>query len=103
LICPLASVNAQDAYLILPGGLTWDPPILDTVEAHLITGSEREKETDGSLGDYVDGCESHFLLADAYSALAAAVCDREQIQYAPPIVLFENTPQSRIVAAWSMG
>lgn len=47
--------------------------ILPTVDAHLITGSEREKEEDGSLGDYVDQVANHFLLADGYSALAELV------------------------------
>jgi len=44
--------------------------ILEEVESHLITGSERGKEKDGNLGDYVDQCANHFLLADGYSALA---------------------------------
>lgn len=44
--------------------------IVETLEAHLITGSEREKLADGTKGDYVDQCANHFLLADAYSALA---------------------------------
>jgi hypothetical protein len=46
------------------------PVILETLDEHLIVGSEREELKDGSLGDYVDGCENHFLLADAYSGLA---------------------------------
>ena len=83
--------------MLLPRMTPGHPPILDTVEAHLITGSERAKEADGTLGDYVDACENHFLLANAYSALAASICGREQIQYAPPIVLFENTRRSRII------
>ena len=49
-------------------------PILTTLEAHLLTGSEREKDAAGALGDYVGGCDNHLLLADAYSALAALVC-----------------------------
>ncbi len=44
--------------------------IVDMLEAHLITGSEREKLPDNTKGDYVDQCANHFLLADAYSALA---------------------------------
>lgn len=40
------------------------------IEAHLVTGSERAKEKDGTLGDYVDQCANHLLLADGYSALA---------------------------------
>jgi len=40
------------------------------LETHIITGSEREIMPDGNKGDYVDKCANHFLLADAYSALA---------------------------------
>ena len=60
--------------MLLPRMTPGHPPILDAVEAQLITGSEREKEEDGTLGDYVDGCENHFLLADGYSALASLIC-----------------------------
>ena len=28
-----------------------------------------------SLGDYVDGCENHLLLADGYSKLAEIICE----------------------------
>ena len=45
-------------------------PILETLDAHLITGSERSLEKDGAPGDYSDRCANHLLLADAYSALA---------------------------------
>jgi len=83
--------------MLLPRMSPGHPPILDTVEAHLITGSERQKETDGTLGDYVAACENHFLLANAYSGLAASVCGREEVQYAPSIMLFENTRRSRII------
>lgn len=51
-------------------------PLLDELDAHLITGSERVKEEDGSLGDYVDGVPNHFLLADSYSALAELVGEK---------------------------
>jgi len=60
--------------MLLPRVTPGHPPIIDTVDAHLITGSEREKEEDGTLGDYVDGCENHFMLADGYSALAQVIC-----------------------------
>lgn len=50
-------------------------PVVDQVSAHIVSGSEREKEEDGSLGDYVDQCENHFLLADAYSALAELIAE----------------------------
>jgi hypothetical protein len=48
---------------------TGSDPILGLVEAHLVTGSERVKEG-SNVGDYVDGCANHLLLADGYSALA---------------------------------
>jgi Phage terminase large subunit (GpA) len=60
--------------MLLPRQTPGHPPLLDLLEAHLVTGSEREKETDGTLGDYVDGCENHFLLADGYSKLAEILC-----------------------------
>jgi hypothetical protein len=60
--------------LLLPRQTPGCPPILATVDAHLITGSEREKEPDGTLGDYVDQAENHFLLADGYSKLAEVIC-----------------------------
>lgn len=46
------------------------PLILDTLDAHLLVGSEREESKAGEPGDYVDQAENHFTLADAYSALA---------------------------------
>jgi hypothetical protein len=45
------------------------PKIIETLDHHLITGSARE-EVDGEKGDYVDKCDNHLLLADAYSGLA---------------------------------
>lgn len=53
--------------VLLPGG---ELPIVKTLERHLIAGSEREREEDGSLGDYKDGIENHLTLANGYSALA---------------------------------
>jgi hypothetical protein len=44
--------------------------IVETMERHFITGSERELNKDGEKGDYRDKCANHFLLANAYSALA---------------------------------
>ncbi|HEY1663760.1 MAG TPA: phage terminase large subunit family protein [Verrucomicrobiae bacterium] len=64
----------QIPMMLLPRMTPEHSPILDTVEAHLITGSEREKAADGSQGDYVDACENHFLLADGYSKLAEIIC-----------------------------
>ena len=50
------------------------PAICETMEAHFITGSERVKEKDGSLGSYVDGVPNHLVFADAYSALCELEC-----------------------------
>jgi hypothetical protein len=72
--------------MLLPRLTPGHPPILNLVDAHLITGSEREKETSGTLGDYVDGCENHLLLADGYSKLAEIVCTGSpagKFSYAP--------------------
>ena len=60
--------------MLMPRMTPGHPPILDAVEAHFITGSEREKEEDGTLGDYVDGCENHFMLANGYSKVAEIIC-----------------------------
>jgi len=57
--------------LLLPRRTPGAPAILETLDAHLLAGSQREKDPKtGELGDYVDGVENHLLLADAYSALA---------------------------------
>jgi len=53
--------------LLLPS-ISGGDPIPGLIEAHFVTGSERNN--DGALGDYVDHCPNHFLLANAYSALA---------------------------------
>lgn len=45
------------------------PRVLEQLDDHLLVGSEREEES----GDYVDKCENHFLLADAYSAAAETI------------------------------
>jgi len=59
--------------LLLPLRVPGQPPILKLVDAHHVTGSERAKSADGSLGDYVDGCENHLLLANGYAKLAEIV------------------------------
>lgn len=46
------------------------PLILETLDSHILVGSEREETAAGEPGDYVDQAENHLLLADAYSALA---------------------------------
>jgi hypothetical protein len=57
--------------VLLPSGAD---PMVALLAAHLVTGSERAKEKDGTLGDYVDQCANHLLLADGYSALAEMEC-----------------------------
>ena len=57
----------------LPRRLPGAPAILETLDDHLLAGSQREKDGAGELGDYMDGIENHLLLADGYSALAEMV------------------------------
>ncbi len=64
----------EQPMMLLPRMRAGDSAILETVEAHLIAGSERVKAGDGSQGDYVDACENHLLLADGYSKLAEIIC-----------------------------
>ena len=59
----------DEPVMLLPRRVDGSPQILDTLERHLITGSARV-ETDGEKGDYVDKCDNHLLLADAYSGIA---------------------------------
>lgn len=64
----------QDPALLLPQRVPGAPGILETLDAHLLTGSQRAKEKDGTLGDYVDECENHLLLSAAYARLAEQEC-----------------------------
>ena len=57
----------------LPQRVPGSPAILETLEAHIVTGSQRAKDKDGVPGDYVDQVENHFLLGNAYSGLAEEV------------------------------
>jgi hypothetical protein len=56
-----------DPAMRLPRRGSGAPKVLDLLDEHLLAGSEREE---GDVGDYVDKCENHFLLSNAYSALA---------------------------------
>jgi hypothetical protein len=50
------------------------PVILEAVASHFLAGSQRVKdEKTGQLGEYVDGIDNHFLLANGYSALAETI------------------------------
>ena len=73
--------------MALGSGLRNDPAIrlptstLDVwreFDEHHISGSEREKDSSGSLGDYVDGIANHFLFANAYSRLAEVIGARSK-------------------------
>ncbi len=58
----------------LPRRVPGAPGILETLDAHLLAGSQREKNPkNGELGDFLDGIENHLLLADGYSALAETI------------------------------
>lgn len=57
-------------------------PIVERLGEHFIAGSEREKDKDGSPGDYVDGVANHLLLANGYSALAE-ICGEQGRSVAP--------------------
>lgn len=63
----------QTPALLLPRRPTGAPAILETLDAHLLTGSQREKDKAGELGDYLDAVDNHLLLAAAYAALADSV------------------------------
>lgn len=64
----------------LPQRVPGSPAVLELLDAHLVTGSHREKDKDGVLADYVDNCENHLLLANAYSGLAELVVDGNRRQ-----------------------
>jgi hypothetical protein len=55
---------------LLPSG---ELPIVKMLARHLIAGSEREREEDGSLGDYKDGIDNHLMLSAGYAAMAEIV------------------------------
>jgi len=75
------------------------PLVYETLDEHLLAGSERVEQRDGSLGDYVDACENHFLLADAYSGLAELEAGNRHLHAPQPIQVFENTRRSQIIAS----
>lgn len=60
----------EDPVMRLPRREAGCLPIVETLDAHLITGSKRDAGTDGEAKDYVNGCENHLMLSNAYSALA---------------------------------
>lgn len=60
----------QTPAMLLPRRMPGAPGILETLDAHLLAGSQREKDKSGELGDYLDAIENHMMLADGYSAMA---------------------------------
>ena len=61
----LDGVLIDEPVMRMPQKIVGSPPIVETLDAHLITGSDKTDK-----GDFVDECENHLLLADGYSALA---------------------------------
>lgn len=60
---------------------TGAPAIVETMDAHFITGSDKDAQ-----GEFVDECENHLLLANGYSALAELVATGRisRRRFAPP-------------------
>ncbi len=63
----------EEPVMRLPRREAGSPPIVETLDSHLITGSKRAAKEGGEALDYVDGCENHLLLADAYSGLSEMI------------------------------
>jgi hypothetical protein len=83
----------------LPPRGSSQPVIHETLDEHLLAGSERVEVRGGSLGDYVDGCENHLLLADAYSGLAELEVGTRHLRTFEPVQVFENTRRSQILSS----
>ena len=69
----------DDPVMRLPQRVPGSPPIVETLENHLITGSKREGAADGEAKDFVDKCENHLMLANAYSGLAELMGGHSEI------------------------
>lgn len=67
----------QTPATLLPKRVPGAPAILETLDAHLLAGSQREKDKSGELGDYLDAIENHLLLASGYAALAEMIGNQE--------------------------
>lgn len=59
----------------LPERSAGSPPILDTLDRHILTGAKQEPSKNGRTLDYVDGCENHLLLSLAYARLAETISE----------------------------
>jgi hypothetical protein len=75
----------EDPVMRLPQKAAGADQVVELLEAHLITGSEKDGK-----GEFVDECENHFLLADGYSALAEMIAGNPVVK-AP--VEFESVAQ----------
>lgn len=62
----------QNPVMRLPQRVPGSPPIIETFDNHLLTGSKRVSK-DGEQGDFPDKCENHLLLGDTYSAIAEMI------------------------------
>ncbi|RYD19904.1 MAG: hypothetical protein EOP88_17095, partial [Verrucomicrobiaceae bacterium] len=49
----------EEPVMRLPQKQAGSPPIVETLDAHLVTGSKRGKGSNDEPTDYVDGCENH--------------------------------------------
>jgi hypothetical protein len=87
----------EDPTMRLPRRVPGSPVILETLDAHLIAGSEREKLDDGTTGDFVDQVANHLLLSDAYSALAELIVVKGNNQ--PKAGQFHVFTEGRIASA----
>ena len=70
------------------------PEILNQVEAHFLSGSRREKNTDGKTSSFVDQCPNHLLLASTYAELAYR-CTAGQRPLDASISTVQNRPDHR--------
>lgn len=77
----------EEAVMRLSQKVTGSPAIVETLDAHLITGSEKDDK-----GEFVDDCENHLLLADGYSALAEIMGANIQTR---PMGGYESIPDLR--------
>lgn len=58
----------EQPVISLPRNVPGSPPVVAEFDRHTMVGSERDDK-----GDYVDGCDNHLLLANAYSSLAEQI------------------------------
>lgn len=65
----------DDPVMRLPQKVAGSPAIVETLEGHLVSGSEKDAD-----GEFVDKCENHLLLADGYSALAELIAQGRKVK-----------------------